>query len=74
MEVPIQAEVVRLDGLSAHADRNQIASWLGGPEHLRRAFIVHGEPGPSQALAGLLAERALGEVTIPRQDAVEELT
>ena len=72
-EIPIRAEVIRLDGLSAHADRSQIASWLASIKHLRRAFIVHGEPGPSEALARLLAERSPGKITVPRPDTVEEL-
>src|SRR5690606_14189160 len=47
----IAAEVVAIDGYSAHGDRQELRQWvrdLGGP--VRRAFCVHGEP---DALAGM---------------------
>lgn len=48
---PVRAEVLGLSGLSAHADVNEILTWLRGfrqpPE---RTFIVHGEPAAADAL------------------------
>lgn len=59
-EVPVRAEVLRLDGLSAHADYAEILGWL---EHFetrpRRTFITHGEPEAAAAL-GERIEGALG--------------
>jgi len=49
--VAMNAEMVVLDGLSAHADYPEILEWLGNFESApRRTFVVHGEPDASQAL------------------------
>jgi metallo-beta-lactamase family protein len=58
--VPVRAEIVDLSGFSVHADRSEILAWLadgeGAPD---AAFVVHGEPGASRALASMI-ERELG--------------
>ena len=49
--IPVRAEIASLPQLSAHADANEIMRWLAGfEEPPRRLFIVHGEPGASEAL------------------------
>jgi metallo-beta-lactamase family protein len=49
--VPIRAEIVVLHNLSAHADSNEILSWLSHFKHPpRKTFITHGEPLPADAL------------------------
>jgi metallo-beta-lactamase family protein len=57
-DVPVRARVETLDGLSAHADREEILRWLSG---FRRppgqTYVVHGEFGPAQALADTLQTR-----------------
>jgi metallo-beta-lactamase family protein len=57
-DVAVRAKVETLDGLSAHADREEILRWLSG---FRRppgqTYVVHGEPGPAQALADALQTR-----------------
>ena len=65
-DVPVNAEVVSLQGLSAHADAQQIVSWLGSaPKAPRGVFITHGEPGPADALRQRI-ERELGwTATVP---------
>ena len=55
--VPVRAEVVRMDSLSAHADATELISWLGtASSQPERAFIVHGEPSAADAL-----RRSLGD-------------
>lgn len=50
-EVPIRAEVARLDSLSAHADSGEIMQWLSGfTTAPRTTFITHGEPAAADAL------------------------
>jgi metallo-beta-lactamase family protein len=50
-EVSVNAEVVSLHGLSAHADAAQIVDWLrSAPAAPRQVFLTHGEPGPADAL------------------------
>jgi metallo-beta-lactamase family protein len=64
--VECRAEVEVLNGYSAHADRNELRQWvraLGGP--VRRAFVVHGEPEAARAMAAILKEEGVGEVTLP---------
>ncbi|MEZ5316725.1 MAG: MBL fold metallo-hydrolase [Vicinamibacterales bacterium] len=59
-DVPIRAEIDALEGLSAHADSNEIMRWLGGftaPPAL--TCLVHGEPEPMDTLKARI-ERELG--------------
>lgn len=65
-EVPIRAEVVQLDDLSAHADAGEILQWLRGFKQIpRRTFITHGEPAAADAMRQHI-ERELGwEVHMP---------
>lgn len=50
-EVPVRAEVVMLDHLSAHADASEIMGWLGHFKTApRQTFITHGEPAAADAL------------------------
>jgi metallo-beta-lactamase family protein len=53
--VRVRAEVSSLDELSAHADQAELMHWLKPMvPHLRRVFLVHGEPAQSEALATLI--------------------
>lgn len=50
-DVAVNAEVVQLASASAHADGNEILSWLrSAPKPPRRVFITHGEPEAAEAL------------------------
>jgi metallo-beta-lactamase family protein len=62
-----RAEVESISGYSAHADRDELRSWvrrLGGP--VRRAFVVHGEPPALEAMSTILQEEGVREVRIPK--------
>jgi len=62
----IAAEVVNIDGYSAHAGRDELRKWvrnLGGP--IKRAFCVHGEPEALVAMKKLLEEEGVKEVHVP---------
>lgn len=60
--VPIHAQVVQLHGLSAHADAEELMTWVTGLEKPpRQTFITHGEPEQSLALRARL--EALGWTT-----------
>ena len=55
-EVPVRARIETLDGLSAHADQNEILRWLRGfRTPPRQTYVVHGEPNASQTLANSIA-------------------
>ncbi|MGH7702413.1 MAG: MBL fold metallo-hydrolase RNA specificity domain-containing protein [Gemmatimonadales bacterium] len=66
-DVERRAEVETIGGYSAHADREELASWvrrLGGP--IRRAFVVHGEPVAAEAMARSLRALGVAKVTVPK--------
>jgi metallo-beta-lactamase family protein len=56
--VPVAARVERLDSMSAHADSQETLRWLGGfTTAPRTTYLVHGEPGPMDALKATLESR-----------------
>ena len=56
--VPVRARIEKVNSMSAHADRGEILRWLGAmPSRPSRLFLVHGEPGPMDALKALVRER-----------------
>jgi metallo-beta-lactamase family protein len=58
-DVPVRAEVAKLDTLSAHADAAEITDWLRGFSAApRQTFITHGEPAAADAMR-LRIEREL---------------
>jgi len=43
--IPVKAEIARIDGLSAHADANELIAWLATmPSKPNGVSVVHGEP------------------------------
>ena len=49
--VPVRAEVVSMDSLSAHADYSEILTWLRTfPHPPKKTFITHGEPAAADEL------------------------
>lgn len=67
-DVPLLAEVVVLDGYSAHADRTELVAWLdavrGAAGTPPRVLLVHGEPPAQAALSTQLAAKGY-HVTAP---------
>ena len=63
-----RAEVIEIDGLSAHADQADLVTFAEavrakGPLH--QVILVHGEPSAQRALAAELDERGFPTVHIP---------
>jgi Predicted metal-dependent RNase, consists of a metallo-beta-lactamase domain and an RNA-binding KH domain len=49
--VPVRAEIVSLDSMSAHADYTELIEWLGNVKPApQRVFLTHGEPKSADAL------------------------
>jgi metallo-beta-lactamase family protein len=72
--VPIRAEVVSLDGMSAHADYVELGDWLETlDEAPAQVFLTHGEPVAQDAFRRYLNERFGWEVEIPELEDVVEL-
>lgn len=66
--LPVRATVKNLDMLSAHADADEIMTWLKGFKKAPRAtFIVHGEPTASDALRLRIEEELGWSCVVPEQ-------
>lgn len=64
--VAARARIAQLDSMSAHADRGELLRWLGTlPQKPERLCLVHGEPGPMDALKKLIQERMGIEALTP---------
>ena len=65
-EVPVRARIEAIDSMSAHADADEIMRWLG---HFTRppalTCLVHGEPGPMDALKGRIERELKWTVKTP---------
>lgn len=72
--VTINAHVADLRMLSAHADADELMRWARGfTSAPKEVFVVHGEPGPADALRRRL-DRELGwRATVPRMDQTFDL-
>jgi metallo-beta-lactamase family protein len=65
-EVPVRAEIVVLDQLSAHAGRSELLRWLSGfTAPPRQTFLVHGEPSGLEGLRTGIASRYHWPVIVP---------
>jgi metallo-beta-lactamase family protein len=65
-EVPVRAEVVMLDQLSAHAGRSELLRWLSGfTAPPRQTFLVHGEPSGLEGLRAGIASRFHWPAVVP---------
>jgi metallo-beta-lactamase family protein len=64
--VPVHAQVRSIPSLSAHADADELTIWASGaPAAPKLAFVTHGEPAASQALAARLTERLGWRCAVP---------
>ena len=59
-DVPIRAEVVQLQALSAHADADELLAWMRtAPAPPARVYVTHGEPAAADTLRARI-EHELG--------------
>jgi metallo-beta-lactamase family protein len=73
-DVAVNAEVVSLQGLSAHADAGQLVEWLrSAPRAPRGVYLTHGEPAPADLLRQRLESTFGWPVTVPRHGQCVEL-
>jgi metallo-beta-lactamase family protein len=70
--VPVRAEVVQLDSLSAHADREDLVDWVASAARPHGIHLVHGEPVAADSLRCAIRDRIALEPEIPEyRDSVE---
>jgi len=64
--VPVRAEVASLEGLSAHADREELLAWLARlPRRPKQVYVTHGEPAAADALRQAIEERQRWSCVVP---------
>jgi metallo-beta-lactamase family protein len=67
--IPVNATVVRLDGMSAHADQGEIIRWLTGfTSPPKVTYLVHGEPASMEALKTAIGGALGWRVEIPQMN------
>jgi len=67
-DVEVNAEVVQLQSSSAHADANQLLTWLRSmPQAPDQVYVVHGESGPADALRGRINRELGWRAMVPEQ-------
>jgi len=64
--VPVRANIVQIQGLSAHADYAELLDWLRKSElSPRRVFVTHGEPAAADAFRRRLREQLDWDAVVP---------
>jgi metallo-beta-lactamase family protein len=62
-EYPLKAEVIKIGGFSAHADKNEMLRFLTGSNlQIKKIAVVHGEEEQSLAFADLLRSKGFDAV------------
>ena len=65
-DVPVRAEVVSIGGMSAHADADELMTWMGAvsvpPESV---YVTHGEPTAADALRARIKRELRWSVRVP---------
>jgi metallo-beta-lactamase family protein len=62
----VRARIAKIDGFSAHADRDELLAWVSSLKSPpRRVFVTHGEPDAAQSFARLLREKRGWETMVP---------
>ncbi len=73
-DVPVNAGIYTIGGLSAHADQAKLLDWLA---HFSRApgktFVVHGEAATADDFAEHIRQRFGWDVTVPARREVHEV-
>lgn len=64
--IPVRAEVHVTNAYSAHADADQMVQWLSAMTPPTTAYVVHGEPDASRALAARLTAELGWNAVVPR--------
>ena len=65
--VPVRARISQLEGLSGHADANELIAWLRAlHQPPRQTFVVHGEPDASDTLRLRIKDELGWAVRVPQ--------
>ena len=73
-EYRVEAQVVSLNGMSAHADQSFLVEYARATrDTLRKTYLVHGEAEPAAALEAKLKQAGIGAVHYPDLGEAAEL-
>jgi metallo-beta-lactamase family protein len=65
-QYPVRAHITRIEGLSAHADRDDLLKWISSlsanPKHV---YITHGEESSAESFSAFLHEKTGYETSVP---------
>jgi metallo-beta-lactamase family protein len=65
-DCPVKARVVRVNGFSAHADKEELLEWLSALKRPpKRVFVVHGESESAGHFADFISEKMGWQVSVP---------
>jgi len=63
---PVRAQVEKINGFSAHADKNELLKWISGFRDLpKKIFLVHGEKEVIADFATVLREKFGSDIVTP---------
>jgi metallo-beta-lactamase family protein len=66
-DVPVNAEIVELGQLSAHAGKSELLRWLAAlPAPPKQTYLTHGEPSAAQSLQSSIQEKFNWKVSVAR--------
>lgn len=73
-DVPVNAEIIQVDGYSSHADTNQLTEYVESiGENLKQVFVCMGEPKASFFLAQKITDNLGVKARVPNEGEVAEL-
>jgi metallo-beta-lactamase family protein len=64
-DIPVNAQVVQLNAMSAHADAKELVAWIGKSPPPKQVFLTHGEPAACDALRQRIERELNWPVAIP---------
>jgi metallo-beta-lactamase family protein len=74
-EIDVFANIVHMEELSAHADRDELISWLKKmPKKPKKVFVVHGEPDAAGSLQQIIRDDMKWSVEIARHSQIADLS
>ena len=67
--VPVKAQILRMESYSAHGDRTELARWIGCQDasKVTQLFLVHGIERSLNGMQELMASKGFHNIAIPRQ-------
>jgi metallo-beta-lactamase family protein len=69
----VRARIEKINGFSAHADKNELLRWIKGFKHPpQKVFVIHGEDKAAEAFSRTLQSTLDSEIIVPHyQDEYE---